>query len=108
MAKIHDEIRSLQVSTGRKLISEWLEMRKKQVLDMMLDSSTYAGLTNDTLDENARKQLYTQHLLKLQYSFINLLLSIPQHILNTEIKETELKPENIEELLASFDTDNRL
>jgi len=84
-------------------------MRKKQVLDMMLDASTYAGLATDTLDENARKQLYTQHLLKLQYSFIELLLNIPQHILNTEIKEKEeTKPEDIEKLLASFDTDNRL
>jgi hypothetical protein len=83
-------------------------MRKKQVLNMMLDASTYAGLTNDTLDENARKQLYTQHLLKLQYSFIELLLNIPQHILNTEVDETEQKPEDIEKLLASFDIDNRL
>jgi hypothetical protein len=84
-------------------------MRKKQVLNMMLDASTYAGLTNDTLDENARKQLYTQHLLKLQYSFIELLQSIPQHILNTEIKEQEeTSSEDIEKLLASFDTDNRL
>lgn len=75
---------------------------------MMLDASVYAGLTNDTLDENAKKQLYTQHLLKLQYSFIDLLLNIPQHILNTEVKEDKIKPEDIEKMLSSFDIDNRL
>jgi len=108
MATQHEEIRSLQASSWRKLIAAWLEMRKKQVLSMMLDASTYAGLATDTLDENARKQLYTQHLLKLQYNFIDLLLNIPQHILNTEVKETELKPQDVEKLIASFDIDNRL
>lgn len=67
----------------------------------MLDASIYAGLATDTLDENARKQLYTQHLLKVQYSYIEYLLSIPQTIINSEPPvETE---QQIDEYLSIFD-----
>lgn len=67
----------------------------------MLDASIYAGLATDTLDENARKQLYTQHLLKVQYSYIEYLLSIPQTIINSEPSvETE---QQIDEYLSIFD-----
>lgn len=97
----HEEMKSLMVSTGWKHISEWLERRKKELLRQMLDSSIYAGLTSDTLDENARKQLYTQHLLKVQYSYIEYLLSIPQTIVNSEPPaQTE---ETIDEYLSIFD-----
>lgn len=75
---------------------------------MMLDSSTRSWLASDTLDESSKKQLYTQHLLKLQYTYIELLQNIPQHILNTETKEEKIKPEDVEKLLTSFDIDNRL
>lgn len=101
MSNIHQEIKSLMVSTWRKYISEWLERRKKEILQQMLDASLYAGLATDTLDENARKQLYTQHLLKVQYSYIEYLLSIPQTIINSEPPaQTE---ETIDEYLAIFD-----
>lgn len=94
-------MKSLIGSTGRKRISEWLERRKKEILQQMLDASIYAGLATDTLDENARKQLYTQHLLKVQYSYIEYLLSIPQTIINSEPSvETE---QQIDEYLSIFD-----
>lgn len=98
------EIKSLLASTGWKLISEWLEKRKKDILQQMLDSSIYAGLASDTLDENARKQLYTQHLLKVQYSYIDMLLKIPQYILNTEVQEEEF----LGDYLSGFDKEHLL
>lgn len=87
------------VSTWRKYISEWLERRKKELLRQMLDASIYAGLSTDTLDENARKQLYTQHLLKVQYSYIEHLLQIPQTILNS----TPAEENTVDEYLSLFD-----
>lgn len=67
----------------------------------MLDASIYAGLASDTLDENARKQLYTQHLLKIQYSYIEHLLQIPQTIMNSETPvETD---QQLDEYLSLFD-----
>lgn len=93
-------MKSLIGSTWWKYISEWLERRKKDILQQMLDASIYAGLATDTLDENARKQLYTQHLLKVQYSYIEYLLSIPQTIINSEPVETE---QSIDEYLSIFD-----
>lgn len=101
MSNIHKEMKSLIWSSWRKYISEWLERRKKEILQQMLDASIYAGLATDTLDENARKQLYTQHLLKVQYSYIEYLLSIPQTIINSEPPvETE---QQIDEYLSIFD-----
>lgn len=93
-------MKSLIGSTWWKYISEWLERRKKDILQQMLDASICAGLATDTLDENARKQLYTQHLLKVQYSYIEYLLSIPQTIINSEPVETE---QSIDEYLSIFD-----
>lgn len=39
----------------------------------MLDASVFAGLPSETLDENARKQLYKQHLLKMAYMYLDLI-----------------------------------
>jgi len=95
-------MQSMIWSTWRKYISEWLEKRKKELLQQMLDASIYAGLATDTLDESARKQLYTQHLLKIQYSYIEYLLKIPQTIINSTPKE-DIGAEQLDEYLSVFD-----
>jgi len=77
-----------------------MENRKKDILDKMMDASIFAGLSTDTLDENARKQLYFQHLLKIQYSLIEYMLKIPQVVIDSEPSEQE---DVIDEYLSIFD-----